>query len=387
MTTFTEKKAMLQIQRALANLHEHCGGMPPSGRGWSMFRLWIAGLFVTLLAACGGGGGSSPTTVAAPGAPSAVTVTAGDNETTISWGAVAGATSYNVYRSTTPGVQGTKIAATTTTSYVDAAAANGTTYYYQVTADNAAGEGSASAQSPGVTPAVPVVVPLAPTGLNATAGDAQVTLNWTPVAGARSYNVYRSTTSGSQGAKIGSSSTAQYVDTAVSNGSTYYYAVTADNAAGEGPASAPSSGVTPAAPVTVPAAPTGVNAVAGNGQVAVSWSAVAGATSYNVYRSTSAGAAGLEGGIERDHELRRCHGGQRHHLLLRGHGEQRCRRGAGIRGVFRRHTERPGHCAAGTDGRQRRRGRLARDRDLDGGPLGKLVQRLSFDEPRVRRAA
>lgn len=296
MTTLTEKKAMLRFQKAVANLHEH-GGMPASGRGWSMFRLWIAGLFVALLAACGGGGGGgSSSTDAAPGAPSAMTVIAGDNETTISWGAVAGATAYNVYRSTTQGVLGTKIAATTSTSYVDSTAANGTTYYYQVTADNAAGEGSPSAQSPGVTPAVPVAVPVPPTGLNATPGDAQVSLDWTPVAGASSYNVYRSTSPGSQGSKLGSSPTAQYIDTAVSNGTTYYYAVTADNAAGEGAASAPSSGVTPTAPVTAPPAPTGVNAVAGNGQVSVSWTAVTGATSYNVYRSTSAAAQGANVG-------------------------------------------------------------------------------------------
>ncbi len=292
MTTINGNNTMLRFQHALTGFRQH-GGMPASRRGWMMLlQLWVAGLFVALLAACGGGGGSSSTSGAAPGAPSAVTATAGDNETTISWGAVAGATSYNVYRSTTPGGQGTKIAATTTTSYVDATAANGTTYYYQVTADNAAGEGSVSTQSPGVTPAVPVAVPTAPTGMNATPGDAQVTINWTAVAGARSYNVYRSTGSGSLGAKVGSSSTTQYVDAAVSNGSTYYYAVTADNAAGEGVASAQTSGVTPAAPVSAPAAPTGINVVAGNGQVTVSWSAVPSATSYNVYRSTSAGTRG-----------------------------------------------------------------------------------------------
>ena len=40
---------------------------------------------------------------------------------------------------------------------------------------------------------------------------------------------------------------------------------------------------------TAPAAPTGLAATAGNGQVALSWTASTGATSYNVYRGTSAG--------------------------------------------------------------------------------------------------
>lgn len=262
-----------------------------------MLRLWAAGLIFTLLAGCGGGGGgSTQEPVPVPARPSSVTVTAGDHEATIRWSAVAGAASYNIYRSTAQGQQGTKVGSSTTTSYVDPTARNGTTYYYQVSADNAAGEGPPSAQSAGVTPAAPVAVPEAPTGLQARPGDAQVSLSWTAVAGARSYNVYRSTSAGSQGPKIGTSSTTDYTDLAVVNGSTYYYAVSADNAAGEGSASAQSAGVTPAAPIAPPAAPTGVQAVAGDGQVLVSWTAVAAATSYDVYRSTSAGSPGTKVG-------------------------------------------------------------------------------------------
>lgn len=287
---------MLRIQDAVTGLHERGGR--PAGKGlWTMLWVWIASLTIALLAGCGGGGGdSSSTSVEVPEAPSAMTVTAGDNEATIEWNAVARATSYNIYRSTTQGLQGTKVGASATTSYVDSTALNGTTYYYQLTADNAAGEGPPSAQSAGATPSMPVAVPQAPTGLNATPGDAQVTLSWTAAAGARSYNIYRSTNAGLPGSKIGSSSTTEYIDAAVVNGTAYFYQVTADNAAGEGAASAQSPGVTPAVPVATPAAPTGVSAVAGNGQVTVNWTAVTGATSYNVYRSTSAGSLGSKVG-------------------------------------------------------------------------------------------
>jgi len=267
MTTFTTNPTMPRIQDAPTGIRER-GDLHAGGR---RLRLWTAGLLITLLAACGGGGGgggSSTTTPTVPGTPTAMTVTAGDNKTTISWGAVTGATSYNVYRSTTPGAQGTKIGTSTTTSYVDATAANGSTYYYEVTAASAAGEGTTTTQSAGVTPAIPVTVPAVPTGLTAAPGDAQVTLGWTAVAGASSYNVYRSTSAGSQGSKIGSSSTTQYVDSAVTNGATYYYAVTADNAVGEGTATVLSAGVTPAAAVTTPTAPkatTWTNAKIGGG--------------------------------------------------------------------------------------------------------------------------
>ena len=272
MTTFTRNNAMLRIQDEPHALQER--GTPDRGRGSSCLRLSVAALLITLLAACGGGGGgsgdggsagtSSPAPTV-PGTPTAMTVTAGDSKTTISWGAVSGASSYNVYRSTTPGTQGAKIGTSTTTSYVDSTASNGSTYYYQVTATSAAGEGTATAQSAGVTPSIPVTVPAVPTGLTATAGEAQVTLAWTAVAGASSYNVYRSTSAGSQGAKIGTSSTTQYTDSGVTNGATYYYAITADNAVGEGTATALSAGVTPAAAVATPKATTWTNAKIGGG--------------------------------------------------------------------------------------------------------------------------
>jgi len=223
-----------------------------------------------------------------------LTVTAGDKETSLSWGAVAGATAYNVYRSTTPGVQGTKIGTSSTTSYVDATAANGTTYYYEVTADNAAGEGPASTQSPGVTPTVPTAAPAAPTGLSAVAGNALVTLTWTAAPSATSYSIYRSTSQGSQGALLGSTSTTSYSDTTVVNGTTYYYVVTASNSAGQGPASTQSAGATPQVPATRPAAPTGLNATAGNARVTLTWTAAATATSYNIYRSTTPGVQGAK---------------------------------------------------------------------------------------------
>jgi fibronectin type 3 domain-containing protein len=61
-----------------------------------------------------------------------------------------------------------------------------------------------------------------------------VTLTWTGSAGALSYNIYRSQTSAVYGPPLatGVSSTA-YIDTTVVPGQTYFYAVTAVNAAGE----------------------------------------------------------------------------------------------------------------------------------------------------------
>ena len=73
-----------------------------------------------------------------------------------------------------------------------------------------------------------------PSNLAATPGDKQVGLTWTPASGATSYNVKRSTTSGGPYTKLGSSVTAtSYTDTGLTNGTSYYYVVTANTPAGE----------------------------------------------------------------------------------------------------------------------------------------------------------
>ena len=72
------------------------------------------------------------------------------------------------------------------------------------------------------------IAPAAPTGLSATAGNAQVGLSWTASAGATSYSVYRSTTAGSGYTLLVSGlSTTGHTDGTVTNGTTYYYVVTA----------------------------------------------------------------------------------------------------------------------------------------------------------------
>jgi alpha-glucosidase (family GH31 glycosyl hydrolase) len=90
--------------------------------------------------------------------------------------------------------------------------------------------------------------PAAPANVTASADNAQVNVNWTDDFGAQSYNVYRATSVNSTYEKIASGVTiTSYVDTGLSNGTTYYYEITAVGAFGEGA----QSGYASAAPITV----------------------------------------------------------------------------------------------------------------------------------------
>ncbi|HWG21635.1 MAG TPA: fibronectin type III domain-containing protein [Terracidiphilus sp.] len=191
-------------------------------------------LLLVLLIGCGG----SSKKIA--GTPAGLAASAGDSKVSLTWTAVTGATSYNVYYSSTSGVttaNGTKVStsqpSTTITGLV-----NGTTYYFIVTALNSAGEsGAAAAVSAKPLP----VVSSAPIGLNAVSGDGQVTLTWTAVSGATSYNVYYSTATGvtpANGTKASGITAATTTITGLTNGTAYYFIVTAVNLGGESAASA-----------------------------------------------------------------------------------------------------------------------------------------------------
>jgi hypothetical protein len=216
-----------------------------------------------------------------PAAPTGLTATPGVNSVSLSWDATIGATGYKVLRGTTTGVYTVTNGAPSNT-YDDTAAVGGTTYFYVVQATNSSG---ASANSSEVSATPTIALPGTPTGLTAIGTNGAVNLTWNSATGAASYNVKRSTTSGAE-VTIANVGTTNYSDSAVVNGTPYFYTVSSTNSAGQ---SADSSEAT-ATPNAPPLAPTGVTATAGSNQVSLSWTGSAGASSYNIKRSTTSGS-------------------------------------------------------------------------------------------------
>ncbi len=228
---------------------------------------------------------SSTSTV--PLAPVGLAAAAGAAQVSLSWSASSGATSYVVERAIVSGGPFAQVGTPAATSFVNTGLADGTKYFYVVAAVNGAGKSTFSAQV-SATPLAAVTAPPVPAGLRASAGNAQVTLSWSPDSGANSYVIERGTTSGGPYSQIATTTTVSYTNTGLTNGTAYYYVVVAVNSAGQSVTSTQAS-ATPQPPASIPAAPTGLAASAGSAQVGLTWTQSTGATEYEVKRAMVSG--------------------------------------------------------------------------------------------------
>ncbi|WP_354576115.1 LamG-like jellyroll fold domain-containing protein [Frigoribacterium sp. UYMn621] len=236
----------------------------------------------------------------APTVPSGLTATVAGSTVTLSWTASTddvAVTGYSVYRGASAGFTAdasTRIGGATSPSYVDSGLAVGT-YYYRVVALDAASNASAASD---VASAVVTdsTAPTAPSGVTATATGTSVAVEWTASTdnvGVAGYTVYRGTTSGftaDASSKIADASGTSYADTAPGAG-TFFYQVTAKDAAGNVSAASSSASVS-IADTTAPTVPSGLTATFAGSTVTLSWTASTddvAVTGYSVYRGASAG--------------------------------------------------------------------------------------------------
>jgi hypothetical protein len=165
---------------------------------WNLFqKAPVIAIIVTtfIFSGCSGSGGSGSalplTTTTALEAPAMPVATASDSSATISWDLVPDAEDYTIYMSNMPIVD----PATASKRehifppFTMSGLVNGTTYYFQIQAIcKNTGRVSGTSAELSVTPKTPP--PGAPAEISAMAGDTFVVLQWSPVAGATSYNLY-----------------------------------------------------------------------------------------------------------------------------------------------------------------------------------------------------
>ena len=243
----------------------------------------------------------TPSDAQPPTAPGSLAANGALTSASLTWAASTdnvGVVRYNVYRSTTSGFTpsvANRIAQPTGTSYTDSGLAGGT-YYYKVTAEDGAGNLSAPSNEASalVGDSTP---PSAPGTLNASGGIGKATLSWgaaTDNVGVVRYNVHRGTSSGftpSAANRIAQPTGTSYTDTGLAAG-TYFYKVTAEDAAGNVGSASNEASATATADTTPPTAPANLAASVAGGTVNLSWTASTddvGVARYDVYRDTTAG--------------------------------------------------------------------------------------------------
>lgn len=218
-------------------------------------------------------------TISSVGTPVITSIAASSpNSATINWSSVSGATLYYVYRSTSLSSSAYSLIATTAyTSYTNTGLTAGSSYYYRIAAYKAGLGNLGQPEGVKLSFSAPLITKACPTS------SVSVSLSWSSVYNATGYKVYRSTSINGPYAITASVSGTSYLDTNVSNGTTYYYKVAAYNLN-----STSSQSTYKAVTPTICQTPTIYWGVAPNtSSITIKWTNVPNAASYYVYRSTS----------------------------------------------------------------------------------------------------
>lgn len=225
-------------------------------------------------------------------APTGVSATDGTTtaSVTVTWAAVTGATGYRVYRALGGAVpvQVGQVAATALT-YANTTAVPGTEYAYTVRALAAAGPGVVGGPDTGYRQLA------APGSINASDGTstAHVAVTWAAVTGATGYEVLRQEGS-AEPTVLGTTAapTVSLLDATAVPGVSYAYSVKAKSAVASSAAGAPNAGYRQ---MSAPSAVTATDGTSAT-HVEVTWTAPAGATGHQVFRSGTTAAIGTVSG-------------------------------------------------------------------------------------------
>ena len=225
-----------------------------------------------------------------PGAPTAVSGTAGDRSVEVTWTAPsAGAdpiSDYIVRYSADGGTTWTTVdTGSTSTSTTVTGLTDGTGYLFQVQAVNSVGSGPFSASSPTITPSGP---PGAPTITSVTPGDGSLRVGFTAPASSAPITGYVYQLDGTGPWYTATGTTSPLIIGGLTDGTAYSVTIEAVSTIGTGSPSNPMSGT----PEAVPGAPTitSVQTGAGSAQVAFTPGASGGGSITGYRYSTNGGS-------------------------------------------------------------------------------------------------
>ncbi len=220
-------------------------------------------------------------------APTGLAASASSQTVTLTWTADPNATQgYDVYEGAAPGA----VSSTPIQRNVTGTTATITGLQFSQSYVFAIAAVSATAISPVSSQVQATIIPAPPAGLKASASAAgSLTLTW-GASGSGTYNIFEAVASGGEGAipYLAGFSGTTITLSSLAPGKQYFFTVEGIDAGGVSAPSMEASGT------VLPTAPTGLHATGGNGSVSLSWTAGAGAATYNVYDGTSASAVGAQ---------------------------------------------------------------------------------------------
>ncbi|MDF2946651.1 MAG: in like serine protease [Bacillales bacterium] len=204
----------------------------------------------------------------------------------ISWGAVSGASGYEVYISSSTGKY-YKVATTSALNYISTGLKTNSTYFYKVRSYRVEDSIKVYSNYSVVVNVKPI--PSAPTKTSGThSAKNAIKVSWATVAGANGYEVYRSTKKTGAYSKIAVTTKNSYNNSALAKNKTYYYKVRAYRNVGKTKVFGTFSTIVSVRTLYAPSAPTSVVASSVSGSdIKVSWSAKSDVAGYQVYRSTT----------------------------------------------------------------------------------------------------
>ena len=180
------------------------------------FRICLFSLYLLALVACSGGSDDGNGNEYVLAAPTDLTASVSAEGVSLSWGAVAAANSYKVYK------DAILLDSVSSSNFIEPEVADGT-YLYEVSSVNDSGE---SASKASISVNVDNSFPAAPAALVAAVDSSSVSLSWESVDRASAYKIYR------DGNNLDSVSATSFSDNNLDYAS-YFYEVTSLNDFGE----------------------------------------------------------------------------------------------------------------------------------------------------------